>query len=257
MRCQTRSPTGAARAVEAPRYGRQPAGPALASGGPRGPAPAVPRSAATARSACAAGRPRAPSPSPSAATFTTSAGSFTKRSASWLTCTRPSWCTPMSTNAPNAVTLVTIPGSFIPGCRSSSFSTPSAKLNASNSSRGSRPGLRQLGQDVVERRQADRLGHVPLGLDARAQRARRAAGRPPRTRGRAPSGPRRRSSPGARRSRRAGGRRRGCAGSRRTARTPSARAAARAAGRAATGTRPARRGSATIFPASAGPRPDT
>ena len=44
--------------------------------------------------------------------------------------TRPSWCTPMSTNAPNAATLVTRPGNFMPGLRSSGFSTPSAKENA-------------------------------------------------------------------------------------------------------------------------------
>src|SRR5204863_6296033 len=48
-------------------------------------------------------------------TLTTSLGSLTKRSASWLMWTRPSWWTPMSTNAPKAVTLVTRPGSFMPG----------------------------------------------------------------------------------------------------------------------------------------------
>ncbi len=74
-------------------------------------------------------------------TFTTSAGFLTKLSESWLTWTRPSWCTPMSTKAPKAVTLVTMPGSFMPGLRSSIFSTPSAKVNASNCLRGSRPGL--------------------------------------------------------------------------------------------------------------------
>ena len=37
----------------------------------------------------------------------------------------------MSTKAPKAVTLVTMPGSFMPGWRSSIFSTPSAKLKAS------------------------------------------------------------------------------------------------------------------------------
>ena len=41
--------------------------------------------------------------------LTTSRGSLTKRSASCETWTRPSWCTPMSTNAPKLATLVTTP----------------------------------------------------------------------------------------------------------------------------------------------------
>ncbi len=52
--------------------------------------------------------------------LTPSRGTYTKRSASWEMCTRPSWCTPMSTKAPKLVTLVTMPGQTMPGCRSSS-----------------------------------------------------------------------------------------------------------------------------------------
>ena len=73
--------------------------------------------------------------------FTTSRGSLTKRSDSAEMCTSPSWCTPMSTNAPNAATLLTTPSSTIPGRRSLMSSTPSANLAALNSGRGSRPGF--------------------------------------------------------------------------------------------------------------------
>ena len=55
--------------------------------------------------------------------------------------TRPSWWTPTSTKAPKLVTLVTMPGSFIPFSRSEGLSIPSAKLKSSNCLRGSRPGL--------------------------------------------------------------------------------------------------------------------
>jgi hypothetical protein len=57
-------------------------------------------------------------------TLSTSAGSLIKRSLIWLTWTSPSWWTPMSTKAPKAVTLVTMPGNFMPGFKSSIFSTP-------------------------------------------------------------------------------------------------------------------------------------
>ncbi len=50
--------------------------------------------------------------------LTTSCGSLTKLRDIADTCTRPSWCTPTSTNAPNAATLVTTPSSTIPGFRS-------------------------------------------------------------------------------------------------------------------------------------------
>ena len=74
-------------------------------------------------------------------TLTISAGSWMKWSASWEMWTSPSWWTPMSTKAPKLVTLVTMPGSFIPFSRSEGLSIPSWKLKCSNCLRGSRPGL--------------------------------------------------------------------------------------------------------------------
>lgn len=74
-------------------------------------------------------------------TLTTSAGSWMKWSASCEMWTSPSWWTPTSTKAPKLVTLVTMPGSFIPVIRSDGLSIPSAKLNSSNCFLGSRPGL--------------------------------------------------------------------------------------------------------------------
>ncbi len=73
--------------------------------------------------------------------FTTSRGSLTKFLDMAETCTSPSWCTPMSTNAPNAATLVTCPSSTMPGTRSPRVSTPSAKDAVVNAGRGSRPGF--------------------------------------------------------------------------------------------------------------------
>ena len=73
--------------------------------------------------------------------LTTEWGSATKLRDMADTCTRPSWCTPTSTNAPNAATLVTTPSSTMPGSRSSSFSTPSANVAVANAGRGSRPGF--------------------------------------------------------------------------------------------------------------------
>ena len=55
--------------------------------------------------------------------------------------TRPSWCTPISTNAPKFATLVTTPSSTMPGYRSFSVSTPSLNWAVLNSGRGSRPGF--------------------------------------------------------------------------------------------------------------------
>ncbi len=73
--------------------------------------------------------------------LTTSRGSSTNRCAIAETWTSPSWCTPTSTNAPNAATFVTTPSSRIPGSRSFIVSTPSAKVAVVNSGRGSRPGF--------------------------------------------------------------------------------------------------------------------
>ena len=55
--------------------------------------------------------------------------------------TSPSWWTPMSTNAPKLVTLVTMPGQTIPGCRSLSSWMSARNANGTNVSRGSRPGF--------------------------------------------------------------------------------------------------------------------
>ncbi len=73
--------------------------------------------------------------------FTTSRGSLMKVFDIAEICTRPSWCTPISTNAPNAATLVTAPSSTMPGLRSLRVSTPSLNSAALNIGRGSRPGF--------------------------------------------------------------------------------------------------------------------
>ena len=73
--------------------------------------------------------------------FTTSRGSLTKVFDIAETCTRPSWWTPTSTNAPKAATLVTTPSRSIPGSRSPIFSTPSLKVAVRKAGRGSRPGF--------------------------------------------------------------------------------------------------------------------
>ncbi len=73
--------------------------------------------------------------------LTTSRGSETKLEDMAETCTSPSWCTPTSTNAPNAATLVTCPSSSMPGRRSEILCTPSAKVAVRNTGRGSRPGF--------------------------------------------------------------------------------------------------------------------
>ena len=73
--------------------------------------------------------------------FTTSRGSDTKVADIAETCTSPSWCTPTSTNAPNAATFVTWPSRTMPGRRSESLWTPSANVAVRNAGRGSRPGF--------------------------------------------------------------------------------------------------------------------
>ena len=67
--------------------------------------------------------------------------SFTFWPRIWETWIRPFSWMPMSTKAPKAVTFVTIPGSSIPGLRSSISWISSAKLNSWALWRGSRPGL--------------------------------------------------------------------------------------------------------------------
>ena len=73
--------------------------------------------------------------------FTTSRGSFTKVFDRAEMCTRPSWCTPTSTKAPKAATLVTTPSSRMPARRSLIVSTPSWKVAVLKEGRGSRPGF--------------------------------------------------------------------------------------------------------------------
>ena len=69
--------------------------------------------------------------------------------------TSPSWWTPMSTNAPKLVTLVTMPGQTIPGCRSLSSWTSARNANGTNVVARIAARLLQLAHDVVERERAD------------------------------------------------------------------------------------------------------
>jgi hypothetical protein len=77
-------------------------------------------------------------------------------SASWLTCTSPSWCTPISTKAPKAATLVTVPSSTMPGFRSD-LVHPFGKGCGAKARARVAAGLFQLGQDVLHRGQAEFL----------------------------------------------------------------------------------------------------
>ena len=67
----------------------------------------------------------------------------------------PSWCTPISTKAPNAATLVTVPSSTMPGLRS--VDLLDALLEHRGLERRARiaAGLFQLAQDVGDGRQAE------------------------------------------------------------------------------------------------------
>jgi len=99
-------------------------------------------------------------PSPSAP------GSFTKRSASWLTMDQASWWTPMSRMPEGGHVWVTIRGAAS-GLRSSSVVTPSAKRRLETAGAG-RAGLGGALQDIAERRQAGPAATYPL-LKLRAQ----------------------------------------------------------------------------------------
>ena len=83
-----------------------------------------------------------------------SRGSFTKWSASCEMCTRPSWWTPMSTNAPKLVTFVTIPGARHARLEVLERSCTSSRYceGRRTSSRGSRPGFSSSCSDVREGR---------------------------------------------------------------------------------------------------------
>src|SRR6185312_7992271 len=78
----------------------------------------------------------------------TSRGSATKLFDIAETWTRPSWWTPMSTNAPKAATFVTTPSRTMPGSRSPRVCTPSAQVAA---------WLFEFLKDVGDRGQAERL----------------------------------------------------------------------------------------------------
>jgi hypothetical protein len=130
-------------------------------------------------------------------------------------CTRPSWCTPMSTNAPNAVTFDTTPSSCMPSCRSLIASTPSWNVAVLNSGRGSRPGFSSSARMsvTVGTPNFSSVKSFGFSLSAAACGRRAGASRPCRSSAgcaRRPGRPR-----GARRCCRAGSRRRAHAGSRR------------------------------------------
>ena len=59
----------------------------------------------------------------------------------WEMCTRPSWCTPMSTNTPKSTTFRTVPLKAMPGFKSLMSSTSVRRMGAGSSSRMSRPGF--------------------------------------------------------------------------------------------------------------------
>ena len=105
--------------------------------------------------------------------LTTSRGSLTYLSDSAEMCTRPSWCTPMSTNAPNAATLLITPSRIMPTLRSLEF------LDALGEARGLELGARvasgllQFLQDVAHGRHAELVVGELLRLDRRAGTARR------------------------------------------------------------------------------------
>jgi hypothetical protein len=95
--------------------------------------------------------------------LTTSRGSLTKAVASCETCTRPSWCTPMSTNAPKLATLVTTPFEHHARLRSPISCTPSLNEAVLNLD-GIAARLLQLRQDVLHRRYTElRVGEVVRG----------------------------------------------------------------------------------------------
>src|SRR5262249_48164076 len=77
-------------------------------------------------------------PSPTRPASDRSRPDFLASSATW---TRPSWCTPTSTNAPNCVTLVTTPLSTIPSWRCANSVTAGSNPISTYAPRGSRPGF--------------------------------------------------------------------------------------------------------------------
>ena len=74
-------------------------------------------------------------------TFSTSEGCFINLSVICEMWTRPSWCTPISTNAPKSITFLTVPVSSIPVLRSLADIISCRKSGGGSSSRGSLPGL--------------------------------------------------------------------------------------------------------------------
>ena len=86
--------------------------------------------------------------------------------------TRPSWCTPMSTNAPKLVTLVTMPGQIDAGLQILELVNVGAERERHEAVARIAPGLLQLADQIVIGEGAD-LVLEPAGLlhqlDARAQ----------------------------------------------------------------------------------------
>src|SRR4029077_498911 len=95
-----------------------------------------------------------------------SAGFLMKLSLSWLMCTNPSWCTPISMNAPKAVTLVTIPGQ--PESRLEVLEFADAFRILANFKLLSRitARLSELIHDVGQGRKPDRISDVLIESDA-------------------------------------------------------------------------------------------
>ena len=84
-------------------------------------------------------------------------------------CTSPSCLMPISTNAPKAVMLVTMPGSVMPSRRSATECTSGSNENACSCSRGSRPPLVERFENVRHGRQPHLGVHVSFGFYAFAQ----------------------------------------------------------------------------------------
>ncbi len=79
---------------------------------------------------------------------------------------QPVLWTPMSTKAPKAATLVTVPSSSMPGFRSLMSSTPSAKGRGAEAGARVAAGFFQLGDDVAHRGQAEALVHEDARVGA-------------------------------------------------------------------------------------------
>ena len=98
-------------------------------------------------------------------TLTTSEGFLTKRSANWLMCTSPSWCTPTSTKAPKSVTLGYHPRQFNPRRQILDFVYAFGKVEGLKLLTGVPSGTGQFCDDVNQRGQSHRVAQILLGID--------------------------------------------------------------------------------------------